>query len=132
MPRPAADEYAVDYEPYIGLVPEPDVLPAMAAQPAELSALLGGLSEAEANTAHAPYTWTVKQVLGHCIDNERVFGHRAARFAANDETPQPGYDQDAAVAAFDYTGVSLPDLLAEFTALRRSHELFFPRLTPRQ
>ena len=74
----------------------------------------------------------MQQVLGHCIDNERVFGHRAARFAANDETPQPGYDQDAAVAAFDYTGVSLPDLLAEFTALRRSHDLFFARLSPRQ
>ena len=121
-------EYQPYYEPYIGLVNETDILDALHSQPEELNGVLMGLSNEQACKLHAPYTWSIKQVLGHCIDNERVFGYRVSRFASGDETELPGYEQNEYVANMDYENCSLSKLQDEFIALRNSNQLFLSRL----
>jgi hypothetical protein len=118
--RPAPSEYAPYYAGYVNAVPDGDILTILERQPAELRALLGGLTESEALTLHPPYTWTIKQVVGHLNDGERVFAYRALRFSRGDTTPLPGFDQDPYVAAAPSNRLPLADLLDEFATLRRS------------
>jgi hypothetical protein len=129
MPRPAPDEYAPFYAGYVALVPEDDLLPLLAAGREATARLLAGVPEAEGDARHAPYTWSVKEVVGHLIDAERVFGYRALRFARGDATALPGFDEGAYVAAAGFDRLPLADLAAEFAALRRSHEHFFAGLS---
>src|SRR5919201_1885880 len=84
--RPDAGEFTAYYGRYIGLVPEGDVLAVLADQPGEVRALLGAAPGGVAETRHPPYTWSVKEVVGHLTDTERVFGYRALRFARADPT----------------------------------------------
>ena len=93
----------------------------------QLRTLLSAADPAELDKLHAPYTWTIKQVLGHLIDTERVFGYRAARFATGDDTPLPGFDQDQFVANMDYSAVPFSRLLDELDYLRKGHLLMFSR-----
>jgi hypothetical protein len=130
MPRPHPDEYAPFYAGYVSLVPEEDVLPLLAAGREATARLLDGVGEAEGDARHAPYTWSVKEVVGHLIDGERIFGYRALRFARGDATDLPGFDENAYVAAGRFDRLALADLAAEFAALRRSHELLFAGLPP--
>jgi hypothetical protein len=128
MQRPRPTEYAPYYEKYLSLVREDDVLAAMESQRAGLLALLRGVSEAEGNVRHPPYTWSVKEVVGHLADTERVFGYRALRFARGDTTPLPGFDENAYAREAKFDRVALQDLASEWEALRRSHLLLFHNL----
>src|SRR5262245_40119756 len=94
MSRPAASEYEPALARYLNLVPEDDILPALEAQLAEVLALLRPVSEATGGMRHPPYTWTVKEAVGHLIDCERVFGYRTLRFARGDTTPLPSFDEE--------------------------------------
>ena len=78
---------------------------------------------------HDPYTWTIRQVIGHLIDAERVFAYRALRFAMGDATPLPGFDQDAYVAAADYSQVPLQNLAEEMFMLRQANLGMFLRFS---
>lgn len=126
--RPPAGEGGPDFARYVDLVPEDDIVAVLEDQLAAFLALLGGISEAQANTRHAPYTWSVKQVIGHITDAERIFAYRALRFARNDATPLPGFDENAYVRNADFDAIGRTELVAEFEALRRSHILFFQNL----
>jgi hypothetical protein len=128
MPRPAATEFSSGNAAYIDLVPEDDVVKLLDQQLAEFLGLLAHVSEADGNVCHAPYTWSVKQVVGHLIDCERVFGYRALRFARGDTTPLPGFDEVPYAQAAESNRCRLRDLVAEFEALRRSHILFWRHL----
>ena len=123
--RPDPTEYASFYETYIKLVPEPDILPKLEKQIEETLRFLRGVSDVEAETRHAPYTWSVKQVVGHLIDCERIFGVRALRFARHDPTPLPGFDENPYVEHARFDARTLDSLAREFEYLRRSHLLFF-------
>jgi hypothetical protein len=123
--RPDPTEYASYYGAYIGLVPEGDILTILQRQIADTVALLHDLSEAEAETRHAPYTWSIKEVVGHLVDSERIFGVRALRFARNDPAALPGFDQDPYIQAAHFDTRPLDSLVQEFDFLRRSHLLFF-------
>jgi DinB superfamily len=129
MPRPDSSEYAPAYENYILLVPDLDIVNTLSTGMTESQSFLGKVSESDACRVHAPYTWTIKQVVGHLIDSERVFGYRALRFARGDATPLPGFDENAYAKTAVLDRVSLGDLALEFEALRRSHVLFFTSLT---
>jgi DinB superfamily len=129
MARPDSNEYAPYYEHYIALVPENDILKAMKSTPETNLAFLAGVPESQASVCHPPYTWTIKQVVGHLTDSERVFGYRALRFARDDSTPLPGFDENAYAKAIHLDDVPLGDLLAEFASLRRSHVSFFEHLS---
>jgi hypothetical protein len=121
MHRPLATEYAPYFEKYIALVPEDDILAVLEGQLAETLALLRPVPEEEGSHRHPPFTWSIKEVVGHLTDTERIFGYRALRFARGDATPLPGFDENAYVRAAEFDRVPLRQLVGEFEALRRSH-----------
>src|SRR5437588_6830550 len=101
--RPAKTEYAAFYEKYVSLVPDEDVLVALDQQLAETLILLRGVSEQHGTFRYEPEKWSLKEVLGHLIDTERIMSYRALRLARNDRTPLAGFEQDDYVksGAFD-------------------------------
>jgi hypothetical protein len=125
MHRPSSTEYAPYYGKYIGLVSEEDIRGALESQLKEMLAFLRAIPETQAEVRHPPYTWSIKEVVGHVTDCERILGYRALRFARGDTTPLPGFDENeyARVAQFDR--LPLSDLVSEFEAIRRSHVLLF-------
>ncbi|HKB04176.1 MAG TPA: DinB family protein [Gemmataceae bacterium] len=130
MHRPEPTEFDPYYAKYINLVPETDLVAALESQLTDMLGVLRSIPEAEANVRHAPYTWSIKEVVGHLADTERVMGYRALRFARADTTPLPGFDENAyaTIAAFDR--LRLTDLVAELEAVRRSHIWLFRNLPP--
>ena len=118
--RPPASEYAEYYERYVGLIPGADIVDVLERQlPATLS-LLAAIDEAKGNYRYAPGKWTVKDLLGHVIDTERVFAYRALVFSRNDRASLPGFDQDVWVEHAYYANLSIADIAKEFEAVRRA------------
>jgi uncharacterized damage-inducible protein DinB len=117
IPRPAPDEHNPYYGKYIDLVPDGDLVAQLAAQVEQTVALLQANRD-RADNAYAPGKWTVKQVIGHLCDGERVFTYRAMRFARADTTELPGFDENAYVDAARFQDRSLDDLLSELRAIR--------------
>jgi DinB superfamily len=126
--RPVAGEYAPVFDRYIGLVPAGDIVQILGEQLSRVQAVLRPVNETQAMALHAPYTWTLKQVLGHLTDSERVFGYRALRMARQDATPLPGFDETQFMQAADFNSRGLPELLEEFTFVRRGHLLLLRHL----
>jgi hypothetical protein len=129
MARPGPSEYALHYGNYIRLVEEEEIVEAMRSELARTLDLLGDVPEEESLVRHAPYTWSAREVVGHLIDSERVFGYRALRFARGDATPLPGFDENAYATAGSFDRCSLASLRDEFDFLRRSHLGLFSNLT---
>ena len=123
--RPDATEYAAFFGRYVDLVPETDVLSAMAGQLSEMLGFLRAVPESQGDVRHPPYTWTVKQVVGHLTDGERVFGYRAMRFARGDTTPLAGFDEATYAKAGEYERLTLADVVSEFEAARQSNLWLF-------
>ena len=119
--RPAADEHHPYYGRYIALVPESDAIEALEHQLADMLPLLRGLSEAQAALRYAPGKWSIKQVLGHVIDAERVFAYRALRFGRNDRTPLPGFDENPYAEAAGSDARTVTSLVSELESLRRAN-----------
>lgn len=126
---PNSDEYGEYYHRYVGLVPAGDFATTFQSQIAMLENLLGDLPGAADLALHEPYTWTLRQVVGHLIDCERIFSTRLLRIGAGDQAAQPGMDQDVYVANLDYTLVTMRELLDEFSNLRRSNVLLAKRMS---
>ena len=120
--RPSADEYAEYYARYISKIPAAgDLVTIMIEQIASLNALLRPLDPVRAGYRYAPGKWTVREVLGHLIDVERVFGYRAASISRGDPAPLPSYDQDQWLPLGRYDERMMPDLLDEWEAARRAN-----------
>ncbi len=128
MGRPDPTEHDPYYTRYISLVPEGNILAALEGQVADTLALLRSVPEAEATVHHPPYTWSIKDVVAHLTDCERVFGYRALRIARGDATPLPGFDENAYARAAGADAVPLAELAAEFESVRRSHLWLFRHL----
>jgi DinB superfamily len=118
--RPAATEYAPYYGKYINLVSEGDIITTLGQQINNTLALLASISEAQAESRYAPGKWSIKEVVGHLIDGERVFGYRVLRFARNDQTPLAGFEQDDYVSNADFDRLALSDLASEYEHVRRA------------
>jgi hypothetical protein len=116
--RPAPSEFAPFYAGYVARVPDGDLLQTLEAGLSDYLATLGTLPEARGGFAYAPGKWTLRELLGHVIDAERVFAYRAMRIARGDTTPLPGFDEKAWVPASQANQRSLADLLAELRAVR--------------
>ena len=120
IPRPAAAEYDPYYGRYIDKVPEGDLLRTLEDQARETQRLLAGLSDAKALHRYAAGKWSIKEVIGHVADTERVYAYRALRFARADATALPGFDEKAWVPAGSFDARSLADLAGELDAVRRA------------
>jgi uncharacterized damage-inducible protein DinB len=127
--RPAADEHAPYYVRYIGLVPDGDIVRTLELQLPQMLALVSGSSEEQANHRYAPDKWSVKQLVGHVIDAERVFSYRALVAARGDAASLPGFEQDEYVAAGAFESRSLRSLVHEFDVVRRSSIALFASLS---
>ena len=127
---PDASEYAPYYGRYISLVSAADILAALEEQPRETQALLSALSEAHGHYRYAPDKWSVKELLGHLIDTERVFAYRALRIARNDRTPMAGFEQDDYVRHGDFEVRQLANLIEEFACVRRASLFLFQQFSP--
>ena len=128
--RPQGDEYAPYYATYVSKVSDGDILQTLESQVAEYRRTLGNLSEDKSLYRYSPGKWTVKEVVGHVIDSERVFAYRALRFARADETALPGFDENHFVANASFNSLSLASLLDEFEAVRRGNVALFRTFTP--
>jgi hypothetical protein len=120
IPRPQADEHLEYYGRYISQVPDGDLIAMVRDQIVETVGLLRGLSPAQADYAYAPGKWTIKEVIGHLSDAERVFQYRALTFARSPGTSLPGFDENAWVPAGNFGARTLEDLLEEFQIVRAS------------
>jgi hypothetical protein len=127
--RPASTEFAPYYGKYIEQVPEGDLFQLMADQSAALTDLLKDVDEAQAGYRYEPGKWSLKEVLGHVCDTERIFVYRALRISRSDQTPMPGMDQNLFVEGGNFDERTLVDLLEEFQAIRQSTLLFFKSLS---
>ena len=94
LQRPSNEEYQPYHETYIGLVGEGDVTVLLENQLARTTELLSEISEMQADFRYAEGKWSLKEVVGHISDNERVMSYRLLRAARGDRTPLAGYDQD--------------------------------------
>src|ERR1700741_4113023 len=129
-PRPQRDEYAPYYETYVSKVPGNDVVSLLEAQRLQMAQIFGGRSEREGNFRYAPGKWTVKEVLGHISDSERVFTYRALRIARGDTTPMEAFEQDDYVRGGSFGDRTLADLAAEFDYVRGASIALFRSLSP--
>ena len=116
--RPDSSEYAPFYAGYIAKVKGDDLIGALEANLEEFSRTLGAVAEVRGGFAYAPGKWTLKEVIGHVIDAERVFSYRAMRIARGDETPLPGFDEKGWVPRSGANDRTIADLLAELRAVR--------------
>jgi hypothetical protein len=128
--RPGAGEFRDYYAGYIAKMPEGDLLNILESQIGALLEVLEDVDEATASISPTPGRWTIKQVVGHLVDCERIFANRMHRFASGDLQPLPGIDQDLYVANNDYDTPALADLLDELILLRRANLYLLRRLRP--
>jgi len=127
--RPDSTEYAPYYGQYIAMVQDGNIVATLAAQLETTLSLLRTLSEEQGRYAYAPGKWSIKQLLGHVIDSERIFAYRALRIGRNDRTPLPGFEQDDYVANTDFNARTLTNLIEEFAAVRQASVQLFKPLT---
>ena len=128
--RPQSDEYGEFYAGYIKRVPEgSDLLALLAGQPTDLSALLARITDEQANVRPPAGEWSVKEVIGHVNDTERIFAYRALRITRGDTTPLPGFEQNDYVSNTNFNARSLADLLDEFEWQRRANVACFKPLS---
>jgi hypothetical protein len=119
--RPAQSEYGTYYERYVSQVPDGDILATLEQQLGETVHLLGGVTESQGDYRYAPGKWSVKEVVGHLVDTERVFAYRTLAFARGDTTPLPSFEQDDYVAGGNFGRRTLKDLCGEFVHVRRGN-----------
>jgi len=117
--RPQSSEFAPYYGTYVMLVPDGDFLEILETQLRDMKRLLEPLNEKQADFRHAPGKWSIKEVIGHVNDAERIFSVRLLRIARGDETPLPGFEQDDYIKTANSSAQKLSALLDEFTAIRR-------------
>ena len=128
LSRPAPDEFGGGFANYVPLVPEAPIQDALERQLNELLTLLQPLSEADAMIVHPPYTWTIKEVIGHITDCERIFAYRALRAARGDVTPLPSFDENEYARHVHFSTFPHQELLRELEHVRRANMSLFQHL----
>lgn len=119
---PTSEEYAPFYAGYIEFATKRgDVFSAMTQQLDEMKSALGKLSDKQARFRNGPEEWSIKEIISHLTDGERVFSYRMLRISRNDKTPLPGFEQNDYVKESGADEIPLEDLLNEFEFLRRAN-----------
>ena len=128
MNRPLPAEYADYYEGYVDQVSESEIIQVLRSELDDLDVLLGRVPPEKETYAYADGKWTIREVVGHLIDGERVFGYRALCIARSEKQNLPGFDQNEYLANAPYNGTELEDLLSEMRLVRLSNIAMFRTL----
>jgi hypothetical protein len=118
MTRPLESEYAPYYQGYIAHVTEEEILPVLRSQPDDLDVLLGRVTPDRETYRYAEGKWSIREITGHLIDGERVFGYRAFCIARGESQNLPGFDQNDYLLTAPYDRIELEDLLSELRLVR--------------
>jgi len=127
--KPESNEHDPYYRKYIDRVPDGDIAATLGSQVESTLAFLRSVSEENAGRSYAAGKWTMKQVLGHLIDSERIFAYRALCVGRNDKTWLPGFEQDDYVANADFNARTLESFIEELAAVRRATVNLFKHFT---
>ena len=128
MNRPLESEYAPYYQNYVGQVSENDILPVLRSQMDELDVLLNRVSPDRETFRYSEGKWSIREIIGHLIDGERVFGYRALCIARGETQNLPGFDQNDYMLTAPYHAIDLEDLLSELRLVRLSNIAMFRNL----
>ena len=128
LSAPLPTEYDAALSKYLAGAPEGDVLALLADQAEEVATLFGGLTDTEATYRYAPGKWSLKDLLQHLTDVERIFTYRCLRIGRGDTTPLPGFDDNAFAAAARADERPVVGLVAEFLSARASSLALFRSL----
>ena len=126
--RPEPGEYAPYYDRYISLISGSDILGTLDSQRRQMLLLLSGRDESDGDFRYAPGKWTVKELLGHVCDTERMFAYRALRISRGDTTPIEGFDQDDYVRNGPFAHRPLAEVIEDYIAVRRATLTLFRNL----
>lgn len=132
MPKPLAAEHPPYFSRYIDQVAANSVAEAVTLYAPLLQEFYGSLPEEKADYAYAPGKWTLKDLLQHVIDTERIFAYRIVRIARKDKTPLASFDENSYAANADARHRTLSSLKEEFQAVRKSTDLLLRSLTEKQ
>lgn len=121
MSRPLESEYAPFYRGYVAHVSEEEILPVLRAQLDQLDVLLGRVTPERETYAYAEGKWSIRELAGHLIDAERVFGYRAFCIARGETRNLPGFDENEYMLRAPYHQIDLEDLLSELRLARLSN-----------
>lgn len=123
--RPKAEDHIPYFLRYIDLVPENDVIAAMENDQDAFLSFIKSIPESKAEYAYAPGKWTMKQVINHVIDTERIFSYRALCFARGEKQTLPGFEENDYAANANLEHTDLLMLAQEFDVVRRATILLF-------
>ncbi|MCZ7609125.1 MAG: DinB family protein [Ignavibacterium sp.] len=123
--RPVKGDYAEYYQPYIDLIKGDDIFRVLVEQNLESQNVLNSFPESKGNFSYAEGKWTVKEVIGHLMDTERVFAYRAMCIARGETKPLPSMEQDDYVKNGNFNNRQLFDLIYEYRLIRESNILLF-------
>lgn len=132
MSRPERNEYAEFYEGYVSLMTEDDIAAVLAEQPAAMRSALASINDDHGAYAYDDDKWSIKEVIGHIIDGERVFGYRLHRISRGDKTPLSGFEQEPYVELGRANDRPLEELFEEFELLRKANVLMLNRFSDDQ
>lgn len=128
--RPSPNDYASPYAGYVSLVPEDDVLSAIETQSSEVQKVLSSLDDARAGYRYADGKWSIKEVIGHLTDAERVFGYRALCIARGEQTSLPGFDENEYVSNANFDSWRIGELAESYALTRRANIVLFRNFAP--
>lgn len=128
MKRPENTEYSEWYAGYVGSVAETDIVSVLEKQTEDVKNFFSEITEEKGLYRYAEGKWTIKEVLSHLIDGERVFAYRAFRISRKDETPLAGFDQDPYIENSNSNERTIPDLVEELVLLRQANMFIFRNL----
>lgn len=132
MQRPEANEYHPAYQKYFDLIPNGDLLAILTQNSTETADFFEAIPTAKHDYRYAEGKWTIKQLLMHIIDTERVFAYRALAAARGDESPAYRMDEELYASNVDVSSRTLPDLIGEFKSVRSATEFLLRNLSDEQ
>ena len=127
--KPVTQEYAPYYGRYVDLVPAGNVIDTLRQHMTDTLSLISGLTEQQALHRYAPGKWSIKEIIGHIIDSERIFAYRVLRFARNDQTPLAGFEQDDYMINSAFDERQLSDLAKEYEHVRQANLFLFESMS---
>lgn len=125
MPKPSPSTYLSYFQRYVDQVPEEDLMTAFNNQAAGVEDFLSSISEEKSTYAYAEGKWTIKELLQHIIDTERIFNYRALCFARGEQAGLPGFEENDYAANSYANNRKWNDLVQEFLALRKDTEMMY-------